>query len=1158
MSADGIRRTGIEAVGDAPWGTHFCQFYATKEDLVDVLVPYFKAGLEQDEHCVWVTSPPLEASEAWEALARRVPNLETHRREGRIEILPHTDWYLLGGRFDQDRVLKGWVARLEQALAQGFSGLRLSGNTFWLEKSEWRGFAEYEAAIDEVLGQFRMLALCTYSLERCGASEVADVIRNHEFALIKRDGTWDLIESYHRRRVQDAHALERAALLEEAEAARREAENDKQRLEAVMNALPVGIEITDARGVRVRHNEAFERIWGGLRAIGGPTSDAWWAETGEPISPEQWASARALATGQPMVGQVLKIQRLEGSRATVLNSAAPVRDADGRVVGSVVAIQDISQLRAAEEAARLSHRAFVATVESLDDGFVTLDRTWSVTYVNRRAAANVGMEPEAMVGRNLWQLFPALVGTPQEAAHRQVMATRAPLSIEVRGVLTDTWYRLGISPNSGGIAVIWTDISARKRAEVALSQSEGRFRALAEALPQVVWTADAEGGTEWLNRQWYEYTGGAPGAGEGWSWTKLVHPDDLPGTLEKWQAARARGTPYQNELRLRRHDGLYHFFLARAWPQPDADGGALRWVGTNTDIEELKGLERLYAVLSRVNEAIVRIQDETALFTEVCRIVSAEGLFPLAWIGLVEGQDVVPAAHFGPEAAYLEQIRVQIDGVLGAGPTGTCIRENRSVINGDFDSNAETAPWRGPALRHGFRASAAFPLRRGGRAAGALTLYATRPAVFDSAQVKLLESLTADLSYALDAMAQERLRAEAEQALREREKRLREVDDRKNEFLAVLSHELRNPLAPITNSLHVLERVPSGGAQAAHAKAVIGRQVEQLSRLVGDLLDVTRISSNKVRLQREQVELNQLVARAAEDQRTLFKQNGVTLEVHLAPAHLYTHADPARLSQVVGNLLQNAAKFTTPGGHTWLSLGLDATGDRAVMRVADDGVGMTQETLASLFEPFAQADQTLDRSKGGLGLGLALVKGLIDLHGGEVRAHSAGLGRGTELVVSLPLEAPKRVEVPTPAPARERPKRRVLVIEDNVDAANSLREVLELDGHEVAVAYNGPDGLAKARELKPEVVLCDIGLPGMDGFEVAQAFRGDEALKGACLVALSGYALPEDIKRASEAGFGHHLAKPPCLEKLAQVLTNLGRFQQGNRLDYGIEGERSR
>jgi signal transduction histidine kinase/CheY-like chemotaxis protein len=391
-------------------------------------------------------------------------------------------------------------------------------------------------------------------------------------------------------------------------------------------------------------------------------------------------------------------------------------------------------------------------------------------------------------------------------------------------------------------------------------------------------------------------------------------------------------------------------------------------------------------------------------------------------------------------------------------------------------------------------------------------------------------------------------RKRVEQALQESEARnreaaeaLRESDRNKNQFLAVLSHELRNPLAPITSSLFILDHAPAGGEQARRAQAVISRQVGQLARLVDDLLDATRISRNKLTLQLRRVELNQLLRGALEDHRPQFERNGVRVELRPAPEPVFVMGDPVRLAQVAGNILRNAAKFTKTGGHLCVTLSTDLATKQAVIGFADSGAGMDQAMLARLFQPFAQADSTLDRSKGGLGLGLTLVKGLVDLHGGEVSAHSAGLGQGSEFVVRLPIAfAPAAADEParphTPAPCDGR---RVLIIEDNVDAADSLREALQLNQHEVAVSYNGPAGIAKARTFKPEIVFCDIGLPGMDGFEVARAFRADAVLKGAYLVALSGYALPEDVQHALESGFDQHLAKPLSLESLEQTLARV-------------------
>jgi two-component system CheB/CheR fusion protein len=242
------------------------------------------------------------------------------------------------------------------------------------------------------------------------------------------------------------------------------------------------------------------------------------------------------------------------------------------------------------------------------------------------------------------------------------------------------------------------------------------------------------------------------------------------------------------------------------------------------------------------------------------------------------------------------------------------------------------------------------------------------------------------------------------------------------------------------------------------------------------------------------------------------------------------------VAQAVGNLLQNAAKFTPREGLVSVHVSTDDVARAALVRVVDSGVGMSPETLARLFQPFMQAERSLDRSRGGLGLGLALVKGVVEGHGGAVDARSAGVGLGAEFVVRLPLspEAPAEGER-TPGDAATT-RRRVLLIEDNADAAESLRDLLACYEHEVTIAGNGADGIAAARAFRPDVVLCDIGLPGMDGYDVARAFRGDEALKDTFLVALSGYALPDDLGRAAEAGFDQHLAKPPTLEMLEQVL----------------------
>lgn len=381
---------------------------------------------------------------------------------------------------------------------------------------------------------------------------------------------------------------------------------------------------------------------------------------------------------------------------------------------------------------------------------------------------------------------------------------------------------------------------------------------------------------------------------------------------------------------------------------------------------------------------------------------------------------------------------------------------------------------------------------------------------------------------------------ERETSLRTLAQELSEADQRKNEFLGVLSHELRNPLASIYSSLALLDRVTPGGKQAIKAKNVINRQVTQLSRMVDDLLDITRISQNKINLQCQRLELNEIVRCTIEDYQSIFEQNGVFLKAEYAPSAIMVNADKSRLMQVVGNLLHNAAKFTNRSGTTQVSIVSDTSQKLAVVRIVDTGVGIEPEMLSLLFQPFMQVGMALDRGRGGLGLGLALVKGLVEMHGGDVSVFSAGLDKGSEFIVRIPLDDTV-IEMPQEAVHpeihhRSHRSHRVLIIDDNVDIAEMFSDLLKTIGYIAEVAYNGPDGIVKAQVFQPEILLCDIGLPGMNGYEVARAFRADQGLKDIFLVAITGYALPEDLKKAYEAGFDRHLAKPVELTTLEQTL----------------------
>jgi two-component system CheB/CheR fusion protein len=315
--------------------------------------------------------------------------------------------------------------------------------------------------------------------------------------------------------------------------------------------------------------------------------------------------------------------------------------------------------------------------------------------------------------------------------------------------------------------------------------------------------------------------------------------------------------------------------------------------------------------------------------------------------------------------------------------------------------------------------------------------------------------------------------------------------------------------------------------------AIIRRQVDHLTRMLDDLLDVTRVSRGKISLQKERLELGGLVQHTIDDHRAQFATAGVAFVDVPSDEPLWVEADPTRIVQVVGNLLVNASKFTPRGGRVEVTTRRDD--ESALVTVRDDGVGIAPEMLHRLFEPFVQAPQTLERTRGGLGLGLAMASGLAQLHGGSIRAESAGLGRGSEFLVRLPL-------VPAPTGATLAPEKvaitrqRVLVIEDNEDTAETMRVLLTLEGHEVAIARSGGEGIELARSVRPTVVFCDLGLPDVDGYAVARAMRADASLRRTFLCALSGYARPDDRARSAKAGFDRHLAKPPRTEDLLDVI----------------------
>jgi CheY-like chemotaxis protein len=365
------------------------------------------------------------------------------------------------------------------------------------------------------------------------------------------------------------------------------------------------------------------------------------------------------------------------------------------------------------------------------------------------------------------------------------------------------------------------------------------------------------------------------------------------------------------------------------------------------------------------------------------------------------------------------------------------------------------------------------------------------------------------------------------------------ADRAKEELLAMLGHELRNPLGTISNALQVLRMKGEGDNTAKRAIEAAERQVLHQAMLIDDLLEASRVTRGQIELRCEELDLAALVRDTVEGYRAAFDEAGIALALDAGAEPLEVRGDQLRLSQALSNLLDNAAKFTPRGGAVAVRVARDSAGRRAEVSVRDSGAGIAADVLPYVFEVFTQGDHSLDRPQGGLGMGLAVTKGLIDLHGGEIQAQSQGEGKGTEFRFLLPLASAAQDGLQTPpegSSTHQSDARKILVVEDNPDAGAMLREFLELSGHEVELAASGADGLQAARSFHPEVVLCDLGLPGMNGYEVATALRKDPSTSSARLIAVTGYGRDEDRRRSKEAGFDLHLTKPVDPAQLQALL----------------------
>jgi PAS domain S-box-containing protein len=632
----------------------------------------------------------------------------------------------------------------------------------------------------------------------------------------------------------------------------------------------------------------------------------------------------------------------------------------------------------------------------------------------------------------------------------------------------------------------------RKRREDALRSSEERFRLMADHAPVMVWVTEPDGRCTFLSRSWYEFTGQTPETGLGHGWVSAVHPDDRAHASQVFLNANQERAPFQLEYRLRRHDGVFRWALDAAAPRFGATGEHQGYIGSVIDITERKHAE------DEMRQSRQQLRLVTDAIPALVSYIDADRRYRFNnrayadWFGHephdLQGQTMREVLG---EQAY-QQLQPHVDRVLAG-----------EMVSFDGVVNYRNA---GPRDVH---VSYVPDLDESGVARGFYALITDQSA-----------------------------RHEAEQALRD-------ADRRKDEFLAMLAHELRSPLAPIRSAAEVLRLGDAQGGPQQWAREVIERQTQHLTRLVDDLLDVSRITRGMITIRREPLDLAVIVRRSVETSRPMIDSRHQQLTVTLPPEPLQVAGDLTRLVQVIANLLNNAAKYTEEGGR--IDLQVRNEDGSAAISVRDNGIGLSAELLPHVFDLFTQASRSLDRSQGGLGIGLTLVRRLVELHGGTVDARSDGPGHGSEFIVHLPLlagdtrlsdpgDGDHAAEMSTMARAL-----RVLVVEDHPDSADMMAFLIEAHGHQVFKARDGASALATALAVRPNVVFCDIGLPGMNGYELAAEMRKQSQLGDMRLIAVSGYGREEDRQRAEAAGFDAHLTKPiepQVLHSLLQLGVN--------------------
>ncbi|MEO8487543.1 MAG: PAS domain S-box protein [Betaproteobacteria bacterium] len=874
-------------------------------------------------------------------------------------------------------------------------------------------------------------------------------------------------------------------------------------LRVTLGSIGDAVITTGADGRITYVNAIAEKLtgWPMRDAEGRPLADVFRIVTEESHAPVELPSIRVLRDGviAGLANHTILIAR-DGTEHPIDDSAAPIRDDRGRISGCVLVFRDIAGRRKLEqeEANRLmTARQLASIVETSDDAIIRKSLDGRIQSWNAGAERLFGHTVEQAVGQHIFLVIPLERRAEEDGIVAKLKAGERVDHFETVRVRRDgkrLLVSLTISPimdEAGNVVAaskIVRDVTLQREAEERerkllgdAVEANAKFRAFFDQGALFAGIMDIDGTIVEPNRLWWEGCGFTREQVAGKMFWDGPWWSPSPALVEKVHAGSLRaaaGHAFRAELPYFIGDGSERIADVSIVPIKDDAGRILFLAPTGSDITDRKLAEA-------ERQKFVTLVENSTDFIGICdpqghpTYVNRAGLDLVGLADMEEARSTPVREFFFPE----DQARI-VDGFLP---------DVAARGHGEVEVR----------FRH-FRTGAArwmvYKVVKLSGADGATTGFAT---------------VSQDIT--------DRKRMEYD--LRKLAKDLSDADRRKDEFLATLAHELRNPLAPLSDMLEVLKRTGGDGATLRQAVDMMGRQTGQLVRLVDDLLDVSRITHNRLELRRSRVDLVPVVQQAVQASQPHADTAGHRLRLTVPPEPLPLNADPVRLAQVFGNLINNSCKYTPSGGS--IDVTVERSGTEAVVSVRDTGVGIPPDRLDSIFEMFAQVDHSLERSQGGLGIGLTLVRRIVLMHGGTVVAQSTGEGQGSEFVVRLPLAGPAVEATLAPVAAPPPPRaHRILIVDDNRDAASSLAMLLEIEGNETFVAHDGAEALAAAERHRPEIVLLDIGLPVLNGYEVARRIREQPWGKHVLLVALTGWGQAEDRRKSREAGFDNHLVKP--------------------------------